>query len=298
MPYTKTHRNLILTLVASAVLITASYAAFGWTDPAAAPPDTNIDIPLDTGTVDQIKTGGLKVKSLITTGAIGVGTDPSGYQLNVNGNLNAAGISISGAQKDAVWDAKEPEILGGTADQYWRGDKTWQTLNTTSVAEGTNLYFTNARASAAIIGGASTITTSNLTANRALLSDASGKVAESPVNNTELGYLTGVTSALQTQLNAKASLVSPKFSGNVTMPGTGIWNSLGKVGIGTTYPQSALHVPDGKYLQAEDNNAGAPPLADCDSNTERGRLSIDTTNNRLYICNGATRRWDWIGLND
>lgn len=42
-----------------------------------------------------------------------------------------------------------------------------------------------------------------LTANRALLSDASGKVAVSTVTNTELGYVSGVTSAIQTQLNAK-----------------------------------------------------------------------------------------------
>uniref|UniRef100_A0A7C4M2Q7 LamG domain-containing protein n=1 Tax=candidate division CPR3 bacterium TaxID=2268181 RepID=A0A7C4M2Q7_UNCC3 len=74
--------------------------------------------------------------------------------------------------------------------------------------------------------------------------------------------------------------------------------SSGYVGIGTTDPQSTLHVPDGKYAQFEDNNAGAPPSADCDSNTERGRISIDTTNNRLYICNGATRGWDYIGLTD
>lgn len=40
--------------------------------------------------------------------------------------------------------------------------------------------------------------------NRALVSDASGKVASSTVTATELGYLSGVTSAIQDQLNAKA----------------------------------------------------------------------------------------------
>jgi hypothetical protein len=70
------------------------------------------------------------------------------------------------------------------------------------------------------------------------------------------------------------------------------------VGIDTTSPQSTLHVPDGKYLQAENNDAGAPPAADCDNNAERGRFSIDTTNNRLYVCNGATRGWDYATLTD
>ena len=58
---------------------------------------------------------------------------------------------------------------------------------------------------ATITGGASTITTSNLTANRALVSNANGKVAVSAVTATELGYLDGVTSNIQTQLNGKLS---------------------------------------------------------------------------------------------
>ena len=44
-----------------------------------------------------------------------------------------------------------------------------------------------------------------LTANRALISDASGHPAVSAVTNTELGYLDGVTSSIQTQLNGKAA---------------------------------------------------------------------------------------------
>ena len=59
---------------------------------------------------------------------------------------------------------------------------------------------------ATVTGGASTIVSSNLTANRALISNGSGKVAVSAVTSTELGYLDGVTSNLQTQLNAKASI--------------------------------------------------------------------------------------------
>lgn len=54
-----------------------------------------------------------------------------------------------------------------------------------------------------ITGAASTITTSNLTTNRALISDGSGKVAVSAITSTELGYLDNVTSNIQTQLNTK-----------------------------------------------------------------------------------------------
>ena len=54
---------------------------------------------------------------------------------------------------------------------------------------------------ATITGAATTITGSNLTASRALISNDSGKVAASSVTNTELGYLSGVTSNIQTQLD-------------------------------------------------------------------------------------------------
>lgn len=47
-------------------------------------------------------------------------------------------------------NAKEPSITAGTSSQYWRGDKTFQTLDTLIIPENTNLYFTNARAQAAI----------------------------------------------------------------------------------------------------------------------------------------------------
>lgn len=59
-----------------------------------------------------------------------------------------------------------------------------------------------------ITGGASTIVSANLTANRALVSNGSGKVAVSDITSTELGYLDNVTSNIQTQLNAKLATSS------------------------------------------------------------------------------------------
>lgn len=46
----------------------------------------------------------------------------------------------------------EPPVSSGTSLQYYRGDKTFQTLNTAAVAELTNLYFTTGRAVAAMSG--------------------------------------------------------------------------------------------------------------------------------------------------
>ena len=44
-----------------------------------------------------------------------------------------------------------------------------------------------------------------LTASRAVVSNSAGKLTVSAVTSTELGYLDGVTSAIQTQLNGKAA---------------------------------------------------------------------------------------------
>ena len=59
-----------------------------------------------------------------------------------------------------------------------------------------------------IAGAVSSITTSDLTASRALASDSSGKVAVSAVTSTELGYLDGVTSAIQTQIDSKQATIT------------------------------------------------------------------------------------------
>ena len=58
----------------------------------------------------------------------------------------------------------------------------------------------------------------------------------------EINFVDGVTSTIQTQLDTKATSVSPTFTGNITLPGTGIWNSSGNVGIGTTGPGAKLDV--------------------------------------------------------
>ena len=90
-------------------------------------------------------------------------------------------------------------------------------LTTTNIAEGTNQYFTTARAQAAITGGASSVVTANLTASRALVSDGSGKIAASATTTTtEIGYLAGVTSAIQTQLNGKLNLTGGTLTGGLT----------------------------------------------------------------------------------
>ena len=68
-----------------------------------------------------------------------------------------------------------------------------------------------------ITGAASTITTNDLAIDRALIS-TDGKVAVSAITSTELGRLNGVSSNIQNQLNAKAPINNPTFTGTVNLP--------------------------------------------------------------------------------
>lgn len=94
----------------------------------------------------------------------------------------------------------------------------------------------------AITGAATTIISSNLTANRVLISNGSGKVAVSATTATELGYLSGVTSSIQTQLNDKisSSLIGAN-NGIASLGSDGKINSnqLPALAITETFPVSS-----------------------------------------------------------
>jgi hypothetical protein len=81
---------------------------------------------------------------------------------------------------------------------------------------------------ATITGAATTITASDLSASKALVSDASGKVAASTVTSSEVGQLSGVTSPIQTQIDGKepAFPVLPLSKGGTNKNLTNTVNSL------------------------------------------------------------------------
>ena len=71
---------------------------------------------------------------------------------------------------------------------------------------------------------ATSITGSYLTASEILITDADKKIVSAPVATypslTELSYVKGVTSAIQTQLGNKAPSANPTFTGTVILPKT------------------------------------------------------------------------------
>jgi len=135
--------------------------------------------------------------------------------------------------KDSAWVQTADNIVLGTTNLIWvqfAGSGAYQSI---------------------ITGGATTITGSDLTASRSLVSDVNGKVAVSAVTSTELGYLTGVTSAIQTQIGTKANLASPIFTGNVTGLGIATGTSFNSItGLSSTNPAAAGTVGPGSLFTA------------------------------------------------
>ena len=71
-------------------------------------------------------------------GKIGIGTSNPTSQFTVNGVITATG----GTSTD--WNAKEPAVGMGTTNQWYRGDKTWQTISIPAsqwIANGSAIYY-------------------------------------------------------------------------------------------------------------------------------------------------------------
>ena len=102
----------------------------------------------------------------------------------VHANVVAAEANIISANTAGFNAAKANDFVTFTAAES-RINATTNNVNTVS-ANATSI---ESRRVANIAGAVSTITTADLTASRAVVSDGSGKVAVSAVTSTELGYV-------------------------------------------------------------------------------------------------------------
>ena len=107
-----------------------------------------------------------------------------------------------------------------------------------------------------ITGAASTVTSSNLTASRVVISNSNGKIAASDITTTELGYLDNATSNIQTQLN---DLDTNKADKATTLAGYGITNAYTKDEVDEKVAGVYIYkgsVPTADDLPDEDNRTG------------------------------------------
>ena len=120
---------------------------------------------------------------------------------NVTGNLTGtASAATLAASATALATGRTIALTGDVTYTSGSFDGTGNVTGTASIGSGV-IVNDDVNASAAIAFSKM----ENLTASRALVSDGSGDVSVSAVTSTEIGYLDGVTSGIQTQLDGKAS---------------------------------------------------------------------------------------------
>ena len=135
---------------------------------------------------------------------------------------------------------------------------------------------------ATITGAATTIATDDLTVSRALTSNGSGKVEVSAVTSTELGYLDGVTSNVQTQLDSKLS-----SSGNITTGGNIIIPDSGN--IGSTSDTDAITIANsGNVTFGQDVTVNGDVVISSDARLKSNIVSLGSTLSKLLLIDGKS----------
>ena len=157
-----------------------------------------------------IKDGMLESVELVTTAEQGVSTPVPYLKFTFNVASGKSVIRVSIAELFTVYNGDNVLLSSGYAKaqvyaEPVAGDKVDIAVGKLAkgISDNTAAIATK---QATITGAATTITSNNLTASKALVSDANGKVAASSITATELNYLSGITSNIQTQLNAKANI--------------------------------------------------------------------------------------------
>jgi hypothetical protein len=210
------------------------------------------------------------------------------------------GVSFDGAKAITVADStKEPAITAGTTSQYFRGDKTFQTLSTDSVTEGaTNLYFTNARASAAAAvqsvagktGAVSLVKADVGLGNVDNTSNATERAATASLTNKDL---TSATNTFPT-LNQNTTGTAANVTGTVALANGGTGQTTAAAAItALTGTQTA-----GRYLRSDGTNSALAAIVAADvptlnQNTTGTAAGLSAT---LAVGSGGTGATTLTGL--
>jgi microcystin-dependent protein len=159
---------------------------------------------------------------------------------------------------------RDTDHVVGYADTNTGGERKWTLANLRN---------------SLITGAATTIDTENLTASRALISNASGKVDVSNVTSTEIGYLDGVTSGIQAQLNSKGPGTVTSVTGTAPI----------SVATGTTTP--AISISEATQSAAGIMSAADKTKLDGISGIPSGAImafAMNTAPSGWRECNGAS----------
>lgn len=161
---------------------------------------------------------------MLANSATGAPAADVGFLFNRGNQGNAAFFYDESAQTFKISDTQDPSS-NTVLSPVSAGNLSVGILSATTIQDATSISSTeftqngatlNDLISSNVDGAISSVNDTNLTTSRALVSDGSGKIAVSDVTSTELSHLDGVSSAIQTQLNAKISTTDSASNDFVT----------------------------------------------------------------------------------
>jgi len=217
--------------------------------------------------------------------------------VNTSGTVSipAATGSVDGYLTSTDWttfNSKEPAITAGTTLQYYRGDKTFQTLDTSVVPENGSVYFTEPKVRATVLTGLNLTSGGSIAATDSVL-QAFGKVQNQISALVGSVYYAGTWNA-STNVPTLASGTGTKgyyyivtVAGSTNLDGITDWK-IGDWAIfnGTTWDK----VDNTDAVSSVNGFTGAVNLGL--DNISDVTLSVSVTNGQLLRFNGTTSIWE------
>lgn len=255
------------------------------------------------GTVTEIDTGtGLTGGPITSTGTISVASGTNNTLAGFNGSGTFSGVAVgtglalSGGTLTATGG-------GGAVSSVTNSDGTL-TISPTTGSVVASLNVGNANTwTAKQIFNSSSIQSGTLTASTALVSDASKNIISSATTAAELAFVSGVTSSIQTQLNAKQAtgnyITALTGDGTASGPGSAaltlatVNSNVGSFGSSTSIPSFTVNAK-GLMTAA----AGNAVIAPAGTLTGATLASGVTTSSLTTVGTIATGTWNGtkIGL--
>jgi hypothetical protein len=285
--FKKSLGQLFTLVVMLGLSIGASYV-FAWTAPTQPPPNGNVPAPINVGSAAQVKDGGLGVNAISVFG--------NGY---VQGNLGV-GVTIPTHALEVAGPVYISKTDYTPANTFLNQIYAVMTGSSASIS---NLFGTLSEAKTSVTGtGLSTaigvVGTGYAGTSGATNEYATGVLGQSETNPGNTGY-SFYAQNRQSAPGVWSSTGGTQYGLYINQQDPDVTNyGVYEKTTGSNYFAGNVEVASPSYFQFDKTSVGAPSATDCDADSERGRESIDTTNNRLYICNGALRGWDWITLNN
>lgn len=205
---------------------------------------------------------------------------------------------------DTALSGKEPTITAGTTAQYWRGDKSWQTLNKAAVGLG------NVDNTSDTTKFTDTALTGTPTATTATAGNNSTRIATTAYVDTGLAtkaatshtHAIADTTGLQSALDLKAPLASPAFTGTVTgitktMVGLGSVDNISVSSMMAT-ERTATATLTGKTISGASNTLSNIAQSSVTNLTTDLGNKINKAGTATTLWSGTQSQYDSIGTKD